>query len=107
MRLDALIIFYEILARNRSPHGTKNRLKIYQEYVLLLLGIILGDLGTFWHQFGTLLMLSGCTFGDLGWTFGGVWCRFLYFLVPSVVIRYIFQMIFHVGQLPAFGVTFC
>ena len=33
--------------------------------LLLPLGIILGDVGTFWYQFGTLLERFGVTFDDL------------------------------------------
>ena len=41
--------FLMIFVENGSQDGGQNPIKIDQESVLLLLGIIWGDLGTFWY----------------------------------------------------------
>ena len=92
-----LLSFYLIFDGKLSRNGFQNPIKIDQESVLLLLGIIWGDLGTFWYQFGALLMPLDAfwvTFGALLVAFG---IAFWYFLRHSVVVRYIFQMIFQVA----------
>ena len=51
-----------------SPKSMQNPSK----NLTLPLGIILGDVGTFWYQFGTLLERFGVTFDDLFLPFDGI-----------------------------------
>ena len=51
--------FSRLLDRKWSRSGPPNRSKILKKYVILPPSVVLMDLGTFWHQFGTIFVRFG------------------------------------------------
>ena len=88
-----LSVFHRNIIRKGWRSGPQSRCKILPKTLLLPLGIILGDVGTFWYQFGTLLERFGVTFDDLFLPFDGIIERqdlayFGIFVQPFFIILY-------------------